>query len=178
MRMDSATDSIHPLIRTRQYREFTSEPLTDEELRTFAEAARWTGSGGNSQPWRFVVVRDVALLRRIGAIAMPQTRSLNTATAALAISMPNDPESEVISAYDEGRVAERVLIAASMLNLGAGITWIREQFRREIEQLLGLGDDRFVRTIVALGHPTDAARAPRSDPGQARRPLDELVTWR
>ena len=176
--MDTTSDSVRSLIRTKQYREFTPELVDEGQLRTLAEVARWTGSGGNSQPWRFVIVRDEPTIRRMAEIGMPQTRALHTATAALAISLPNDPESEVITAYDEGRVAERVLIAASSLGLGAGITWVRGQFRSEISRVLGVGDDRFVRTIIAIGHPTDAARAPRAAPGQARLPLDQLVTWR
>jgi len=176
--MAAAIEIVRPIVRTRQFREFTSEPVTEEQLRALAEVARWTGSGGNSQPWRFVVVRDEPLLRRMAGIAMPQTRSLNTAMAAIAISLPNDPDAEVISAFDEGRVAERLLVAAGMLGLGAGIAWVRDQFRADMDRALGVGDDRFVRTIIAVGHPTDAARAPRQPAGQARLPLDQLVTWR
>ena len=45
-------------------------------------------------------------------------------------------------------------------------------------RLLDLPDDRLVRTIVAIGHPTPAARAPKSAPGQARIPREESVTER
>ena len=34
---------------------------------------------------------------------------------------------------------------------------------------------RFVRTIVVVGNPTEAARAPKSAPGQARLPRDQVV---
>jgi nitroreductase len=178
MRMADALETLRPLIRTRQYREFTSEPVSDDDLNAILEAARWSGSGGNSQPWHFVVVRDASTLRRMGEIGMPSTRSLNTAFAGIAIAMPNDPDSKVISAYDEGRVAERILVAATMLGIGAGIAWTREQWRAEMHELLGVGDDRSVRTIIALGHPTEGARGYRQAPGEARKPLDELVTWR
>jgi nitroreductase len=174
----SAQDAVRPLVRTRQFREFTAEPVTEEQLHALAEVARWTGSGGNSQPWRFVVVRDEPLLRRLAGIGMPQTRSLQTAMAAIAISLSNDPDAEVISAFDEGRVAERLLVAAQMLGLGAGIAWVRDQFRADMDKALGVGDDRFVRTIMAVGHPTEAARAFRQPTGQARLPLDQVVTWR
>jgi len=176
--MAAAIEIVRPIVRTRQFREFTSEPVSEEQLQALAEVARWTGSGGNSQPWRFVVVRDEPLLRRMAGIAMPQTRSLNTAMAAIAISLPNDPDAEVISAFDEGRVAERLLVAAGMLGLGAGIAWVRDQFRADMDRALGVGDDRFVRTIIAVGHPTDAARALRQPAGRARLPLDQLTTWR
>jgi nitroreductase len=176
--MSTLDDQVRPLVRTRQFREFTSEPVGEDQLRALAEVARWTGSGGNWQPWRLVIVRDEALLRRLAGIGMPQTRSLHTAMAAMAISLPNDPEKTVITAYDEGRLAERVLVGATMLGLGAGIAWIREPFRGQVNEALGLTDDRFVRTIIAIGHPTDTARAFKQAPGEARVPLDELLTWR
>jgi nitroreductase len=176
--MTSPIDQVRPLIRTRQNREFTSDPVTDDELQALAQVARWSGSSSNSQPWRFVVVRDVQLIRQIAEIALPQTRALRTAGAALAISMPDEPSHAASHAYDEGRVAERILIGASMLGLGAGITWLFDKYRPQVGSLLGVGDDRFVRTIMAIGHPTDRARQPRTAPGEARHPLAELVEWR
>jgi nitroreductase len=176
--MDSPSDLVRPLIKTRQYREFTDEPVDKDMLTALAEVARWTGSGGNWQPWRLVMVTDVALVRRIAELGMPQTRSLRTAIVAIAISLPADPDKTVITAYDEGRLAERVLVGATMLGLGAGIAWIREPVRAAINEALGLADDRFVRTMLAIGHPTENARAYRQAPGEARLPLDELATWR
>ena len=177
MAMTPAIDKVRPLIRTRQNREFTADPVTEDELNALAQVARWSGSSSNSQPWRFIIVRDVALIRQIAEIAAPQTRALRTAAAALAISMPNEPSHAASRAYDEGRAAERILIAATMLGLGAGITWLLEKYRPEVGGLLGVGDDRFVRTIMAIGHPTDQAQKPRSAPGEARHPLAELVEW-
>jgi nitroreductase len=176
--MSSQLDSVRPLIKTRQYREFTDEPVDRDSLTALAEVVRWTGSGGNWQPWRLVIVTDVALLRQLAELGMPQTRSLHTAMAAMAVSLPADPDKTVITAYDEGRMVERVLVGATMLGLGGGIGWIREPVRAPINAALGLGDDRFVRTIVAIGHPTENARAYRQPPGEARLPLEDLVTWR
>jgi nitroreductase len=177
IQMSTPIDAVRPLTTTRQFRDFTTEPVTEDQLRAIAEAARWTGSGGNSQPWRFVIVRDRDVIKQISEAGMPQTRALATAPAIFAIAL-DDPESKMINAYDEGRLAERVLIAANMLGLGAGITWVRGEFRPAIQGLLGVGDDRAVRTILAIGHPTDSARAYRQEPSQARLSLDELVTWR
>lgn len=176
--MITATNRLKPLIRTRQYRHFTSEPVNDEDLTALAEVARWSGSSRNTQPWRFIVVRDVPLIRQIAEIGKPQTRALHTAMAALAITLPDDDARIVSHAYDDGRAAERVLIGASMLGLGAGVTWVRSDVRQEIGDLLGVEEGRFVRTIMAIGHPSAEGRAPKSPPGQARLPLDDLVDWR
>ena len=169
------TDRIRPLLRVRQVRQFTAQPVDTEAIEAIADAARWSGSSRNSQPWRFVIVRHEAVLRRIAEAGMPQTRSLATATAAIAIASPQEQGGGVSHAFDEGRAAERMLVAASFLELGAGIAWVRTEVRPAVSDLLGLPADRFVRTIIALGHPTDAAREPKSAPGQARLPRTETV---
>jgi nitroreductase len=159
----------------RQFREFTDQQLEQGELDAIAEVARWSGSSANSQPWRFIVIRDVTTLRRIAKVGSPETRSLETATAAIAITLPDERGRAIGHAFDEGRAAERILIAASLLGLGAGISWIRTEVRDEVRQILGLPGDRLLRTVVALGHPTEAARRPKSAPGKARLPRDEVI---
>ncbi len=171
----SPLDRVRPLIRTRQVREFTDEPVTAAELDALAEVARWSGSSNNRQPWRFIVIRDRAVLQRLAEAGLPQTRALQTAAAAIAVVLPVDPERTISHAYDDGRVAERILVATGMLGLAGGITWIRDDVVGAVRDLLGLPADRTVRTIVALGHPTEAARHPKSAPGQARLPRAQLV---
>lgn len=144
-------------------------------LDALADVARWTGSSRNTQPWRFIVVTNESTIREIAAIGLPQTRSLRTATAAIAIVLPAEEGRDVGHAYDDGRVAERILIGAGLLDLGAGIAWVRSDVRSQVGALLGLPPDRYIRTIVALGHPTEAARRPKSPPGEARLPRDETV---
>jgi len=170
----SAHDRIRPLLRTRQVREYTNEPLTDDEVAALSDVARWSGSAGNSQLFRFVVIRDVGTLRRLAEVAAPQTRSLGSAMAAIAIVWPVG-DREIVDAYDDGRVAERILIGAGMLRLAGGIGWIRNDVRARVGDVIGLPADRYVRTIVALGHPTEAAQQPKSVPGEARLPRDEVV---
>lgn len=168
-------DVVRPILRARQVREFTSEPLEPAQLDALADAARWSGSSKNSQPWRFIVIRDPETLRAIHEAGLPQTRSLATAPAAIAITMPAEEGRGISLGYDEGRAAERILVAASMLDIGAGIAWVRGEARATVAEVLGLPDDRFVRTIVALGHPSAAARRPKSARGEARLPRAETV---
>jgi nitroreductase len=165
------------LRQARQVREFTDEAVSPEDLAAIADVARWSGSSRNSQPWRFIVITDVDVIRRLAEVGLPQTRALRTATAAIAIVLPvsEDERHEIGLAYDDGRAAERILIAAGMLDLGAGIAWVRSDVREPVGRELALPADRFVRTLVALGHPTEAARAPKSAPGEARLPRNESI---
>ncbi len=170
----SPLEELRPLIRTRQVRAFTPEPPTDAELEALTEVARWSGSSRNGQPWRFIVIRDPATIARIHEAGSPQTRSLGTAPAAIAIVLAGDP-ADLEHTFDEGRAAERLLIAAGMLGLAAGIAWIFAGVRPVVREILGLPADHYVRTIVAIGHPTEAARQPKSAPGAARLPKRETV---
>jgi len=175
MEPPNPTDAVRPLLRVRQVREFSGEPVDPAALDAIADAARWSGSSQNSQPWRFLLVRDRSTLGAIHEAGLPQARSLATAPAAIAIAMPQRPGGGIALAYDEGRAAERILIAASLLDLGAGIAWIPTEARPIVAELLSLPDDRFVRTVVAIGHPSDGSRRPKSKRGEARLPRAEVV---
>jgi nitroreductase len=153
-------------------RRFTDEPVAEMDVQAILEVARWTGSSENSQPWLFVVVRDPEVRRRIAELA-PYARHVGKAPLAIAIVMPGtDLESE---AYDEGRVSERILVAAGSMDLGAGIGWAEKPEQPAVGKLLGVTPPAFVRTIVSIGHPTDEARRPRTGPGSGRRPLTAFV---
>ncbi len=53
----------------RSIREYSPEPVSDHDLDLILEAARQAPSGENAQPWRFVVVKDPLMRRKLGAIA-------------------------------------------------------------------------------------------------------------
>lgn len=166
---------LRALRRTRQIRRFTEDPVDEADAQALLEVARWTGSSENGQPWLFIVIRDAAVRQRIGQLSR-YARHVGRAPLAIAIAMPGeDPETD---AYDEGRVAERLLIAAGALDLGAGIGWTETPEREEVGGLLGVASPGFVRTIVAIGHPTVEARRPRSGPGTGRKALAEVVRER
>jgi len=175
MSMVTGDDRLGVLRRTRQYREFEPTPVDPAELDALVDAARWSGSSANSQPWRFIVIRDPATIQAIHELGLPSTRGLATAPAAIAISVPSDEKKAISFAYDEGRAAERILIAAGLMGLGAGISWTKSTIREQVGRILGLPDDRTVRTVVQVGHPTAAARRPKSAPGEARLPREEVV---
>jgi nitroreductase len=177
----SPVERLRPLIRVRQIRDFTPEPLSAEELDALTEVARWTGSSRNEQPWRFVTVTSRDSIRGLAEAYMPSSRALQSAPAAIAIVLPDEREQAVMRGYDEGRAAERILIGASLLGLGAAISWVWPEARPKVHEILGVPDGWLVRTIMAVGHPTDAARRPKSAPGTARRPRAEKIfeeRWR
>ena len=53
----------------RSIREYSPEPVSDQDLDMILEAARQAPSGENAQPWRYVVVKDPATRKKLGALA-------------------------------------------------------------------------------------------------------------
>jgi nitroreductase len=53
----------------RSIRQYTKDPVSEEHLEMILEAARQAPSGENAQPWRFVIVKDEATRKQLGAIA-------------------------------------------------------------------------------------------------------------
>jgi nitroreductase len=61
-------DLIEGIMTLRAIRRFTDEPVSDEEIAECLRAAVQAPSGGNIQPWQFLVVRDPEIKRGIGEV--------------------------------------------------------------------------------------------------------------
>jgi nitroreductase len=59
---------LEGIMTTRAMRRYTDEPVTDDEIWTCLRAAVQAPSGGNIQPYQFLVVRDTELKQRLGAV--------------------------------------------------------------------------------------------------------------
>ena len=53
----------------RSIRDWTEEPISEEDLSMILEAGRLAPSGENAQPWRFIIVRDADTRKKLGALA-------------------------------------------------------------------------------------------------------------
>ncbi len=174
--MDTRTDknpndNIALLKKLHQVRQFGSDPVPAAALDDILDVGRWTGSGMNRQPWEFVVIHDRATLQTV-AEAENGGSWLPGAAAAIVIVMNGEmPE---IETYDEGRLTERLLLAAAAHGLGGGIWWYKDG-GAAAKRLLGIPDAHRVRTAVGLGYPPAAAGDSRPKKPDARRPLSELV---
>jgi nitroreductase len=179
--MTAATDPIDPfavtriLRQVRSIREFTNQPVPDDVLTDLLETARWTGSGSNTQPWTLVVVRDRATLRAV-AEASPNTGHVGKAALAIFVVLDGGPH-PALEGFDEARLAERILIAATAHGLASALGWVVAGARPAVADLLGVPPPRTVRTLISLGYATEAGARPKSPAGTAREPLADIVRW-
>jgi nitroreductase len=100
------------LLTTRAMRRFTDEPVPDDVVRSILRAAVQAPSGGNIQPYQFLVVTDQATKDRLGELYLRAWERYRPAVAA--VTPP--PRSEAAA-----RSAERNIAASDHLarNLAA-----------------------------------------------------------
>jgi nitroreductase len=175
---DCRTVFIELIRGLRAVRQLRSDAVPDDLLHDILEVARWSGSAGNRQPWEFLVVRDRAMLKQLSSIEGAVAGHL--ATAGLGIAIVMHPEVPDLDGYDEGRAAERILLAARALGLGAavghftgpGSTWAAST---EAKRLLGIPEELMLREIISIGYPAERL-LPTTNPA-GRKPLEQLVHW-
>jgi len=178
MTNSARSDRITFLRDLRAVRQLRPDPLPDDVVRNILEVGRWSGSAGNRQPWEFVVVRDRDMLRRLSQIDGANAGHL--ATASIGIAIVIHPEVPDLDAYDEGRLAERLLLAAAAQQLGAAVghftgpgdTWAASA---EAKRLLGIPEQLLLRETISIGYPAERLERTPNPPG--RKALEQLVHW-
>jgi nitroreductase len=168
-------EQIRFLRRLRAVREYTSEPVAEEALRDILEVGRWSGSASNRQPAEIVVVRDRAILAQL---AEHGVRAAVGAPVALLILTAGEPERRELEAFDNGRLVERLLLAAKAHGLGSNISTLKGEGPAIIARALGIPAERWLWTVVTLGHTDEEARAARAQsPTAGRKPATEFAHW-
>jgi nitroreductase family protein len=175
MKSRTTSSGLDPIRRVSQIRQYSSEAVPDEVVDQLLELARWTGSAKNSQPWRFIVVRDKDRLRKLGALRPPIAW---LASAPLGIAIVLDGAEGMFGAYDEGRLTERLLTGATMLGYGGGTAWFGGPTQdAEAKRILGIPNDLTARQIVMIGRPKSTKDPRPSGPMRGRKPISDLVSY-
>lgn len=172
---ESIEERIAWLRGLRQSRQFLDQTVPADVLEELLEVARWTGSAKNSQPWQFIVVDDRDMLQQL---AEQGAYSKFIAGAALAIVLVLDGNSPRSEAYDEGRVTERLMLAASVHDLGSGTGWFStEEAQSGVRELLGIPDGKDVWSAVAFGYVDETGEQRAASVSGGRKPLAEIVSF-
>jgi nitroreductase len=164
------TDFLKLMRNLRAVRKYTHEPVDEQTINQILEVARWTGTGSNKQPTDVIVVRDPEVKRKMG-----EWGARPAASAAVVFLLATLDEA---GAMDEGRYAERIMLAAKALGLGSCLATLKNEGPEEIKKLLAIPADRRARALVALGHTDVTARkALPKNPRGGRKPLEEFAHW-
>jgi nitroreductase len=169
-------DAYELLLSLRAVRHFTGEPIPQPVIERILQAARWTGSAKNTQPWQFVVVRDPQMLQSLSACGAYASHLAGAALAVIVVTPPG------YALFDAGRVTQSMMLAAWTSGVGSCIASFNEEAR--VRVLLDIPGAFVAHTAISFGYPqADAPKTieglPRKDvlASIGRRPLDELIHW-
>jgi nitroreductase len=149
----------------RSIRKFTETPIPAEVLTSLLEAARWAPSGGNNQPWAFVVLREPANIRKVKMFSP----GLGGVPTAIIVICSDRSVADSTAVMDVAMAAQNVMLAATDSGLGSCV--VRSHNQSALQTLLSLPAQIVPELIVTLGYPAKEARNP------GRHPIEELVHW-
>jgi len=155
------------IVDKRDQRAFMPTPIPEDALRRILQAGRMTGSSKNSEPNRFVVVRDRARLAAIGALGA-HARWLAAAAAVIVFVQTQRHE------YDAGRCAQNMMVAAWADGIGSCLAHVPEA---ELATLLGIPGELHVNRVIGFGYIDPARAAPPRSVARRRLPIEELTHW-
>ncbi|HJX19887.1 MAG TPA: nitroreductase family protein [Steroidobacteraceae bacterium] len=167
MAVDAPPQTLTDFLRSlRAVREFQRKPVPDAIVQDILEVARWSGSASNRQFGEVIVVRKPETLQALAGLG-GYVGHLRGAAIGIVLVMPGEwPEGET---FDEGRLAERIMLGAWAHGVGSSVGWFSPEGRKDAKRILGVPPKPVVRTAISLGYP---AVAPRRG---TRKPIDELV---
>lgn len=100
------------------------------------------------------------------------------AFVSLVILTGNDPARVEVTAFDNGRLVERLLLAAHAHGLGGNIGTLKGEGPAIVAEALGVPEGLRPWTGVTLGYTDEAARKARPKPATiGRKPLDQFAHW-
>jgi nitroreductase len=166
-----AASKIAMLKSLHQSRQFGPGRVPRAVIDDILQVARWTGSGMNQQPWEFVLVRDHDTLQ---AITDAEAKGSHLPRADFAIIVVMAGENKGIETYDEGRLTERMLLAAAAHGIAGGIWWFKDG-GEAAKRILGIPEERQVRTSVGFGYPAEEPVGGRPKKPDARKPISQLL---
>lgn len=167
-------------------RAFSDQTVSEQQLLTLFEAARWAPSAFNMQPWRFIYARrDTPYWNSLLELLVPANQAwANKAAALVFIVSKTDYQSPgkapvpfASHAFDSGAAWMSLALQANKQGL---ITHAMGGFDHErARSILKVPDNYALQAAVAIGYQGDAQQLPqalqeREQPSQ-RLPLSELI---
>ncbi|MHA2140234.1 MAG: nitroreductase family protein [Candidatus Thorarchaeota archaeon] len=148
----------------RRYKEFD---IPDKDIAAIIDAARLAPSAENSQPWRFLVVKEKGMKEVLAETASGQ-RFIAEANAVIMVlglrsasCCPSNPARWYVQ--DPMIAAEHLVLAATAL--GYGTCWVAMLETRPtraieiVKEALGIPEDALIISLVTVGVPDEAPSA-------------------
>ncbi len=167
-------DEVLDIIKDRRsIRDYKDEDLTDENIETLLEAARWAPSGSNIQAWRIYIVRGEKLdsIKKFspGLLSDPPVIFVLCADIEEAQEKGGNLSKDVLTKMDIAIAAQNICLQAASLDLGT--CYIGSFNKKATKEILELPDNHVPELILTIGKPKKIPNPPK------RKSLDELAMW-
>ena len=155
-------EAVQTVMAIRQYQD---KPIPTDVARRIVEAGRLTASGGNAQPWHFVVVTQPEDLRELGRLVRTGPY---IAGAPLAVVVATDKSSR-IAVSDASRAIQSMLLTAWAD--GVGSNWTGFGGLEGVRTKVGLPETYDVLAVLPFGYPARPIKGKKK-----RKPVEEVAS--
>lgn len=161
---------LENILDRRSIRRYTSEPVTDDEIRAILECAMQAPSAMDARPWQFVVVDDRDTLNTLSD-NHPYAKMLREAPMCICVC---GVQGQIKDYYQQDCAAATMNILIAARELGLASCWMgvapREERMAAVRRVLGIPENVMPFNLIALGHPAEERPRPdRWDPGRIHK---------
>ncbi|HXN22090.1 MAG TPA: nitroreductase family protein [Candidatus Dormibacteraeota bacterium] len=177
---------IHEIVRRRwSPRAFSPRAVTADTLRSLFEAARWSPSSFNAQPWAFLVAakEDRENFDRILDTLVEQNRAWAQRAAVLMINaakkkFDHDGSLNRHTLYDLGQATAYLTMQAT--SMGLVVHQMAGFSPAKARELFQIPEEWEPGAAIALGYPAEAREIPeilreKEKVPRVRKPIEEFV---
>lgn len=157
-------DLFETVEKRRSIRKFKPNPIPDKDLKKILEAGRLAPSGGNRQPWSFIVVRKPETKKKLAAVANLQRFIADADTVLIALGDP--AASKSLYKQDPMIAIEHMVLASTAL--GYGTCWIGAFNENDVKEIAKVPENMTVIALLPIGIPDE------NPPPKPRRAFKEV----
>jgi len=162
-------EEVLDLIKNRRsIRGFQDKEISDDKIDMILEAARWTPSASNKQPWEFILIKDKDFKLKVAKTAA-YGRFMREAPILIAI-IAKTRVSQKWSIIDTSLVTMNMMLMA--WSLGIGTCWIGAMNREKAREVLELKETDYVATILPFGYPKEI---PNPTPRKSKKEIIKVI---
>jgi nitroreductase len=165
-------------------RSFADKAISSDDLHTIVEAATWSFSAMNEQPWRYVIAEKGSLLFNAFLETLyPGNKPWNIQAAAFILSIKKatytgTDKININALHDIG--AANILLTLQANSMGIYTHVLEGYAKDEVKELLSLEEGLEPVVMIALGYPDIAQKLDepfktRELTPRSRKGLDEIL---
>lgn len=151
-------DFMEVIRSRRSIRKYLPKEIPEEKLATILEAARLAPSGGNRQPWKFIVIRENEMKAKVAEACSQQLWMADASVIIVGCWLPRPGVEDMPLARDVTMAMEHIVLAA--VNEGFGTCWIGASGARAnaLRTLLHIPPDVGINASITIGYPAAPPR--------------------